>query len=103
MVVPHRHISDLDKMTQEEITDFFMLVRFSINALTMAIKPDGVNIGANLGESAGAGVKEHFHFHIVARWDGDHNFMPVIADSMIISESLEKTYERLLPFFEKHA
>ena len=102
MVVPHRHISGLDKMDEEELTDFFLLLRFSINALSKAMNPDGINVGANLGEAAGAGVKEHLHFHIVARWNGDHNFMPVMNDTMIISEQLEKTYERLLPFFEKH-
>ncbi len=100
MVVTRRHVADLSGMTDEELTDFFKLVRFSVNAMKKALKPDGVNIGANLGKAAGAGADDHFHFHVVARWNGDNNFMPVIGDTMVMPEHLEKTYDRLEPYFE---
>ncbi len=100
MVVPYRHVADLDGLRPDEISDFFMLVRYSCSALKKAIKPDGLNIGANLGKSAGAGAEDHFHFHIVARWDGDHNFLPVIGQTMAMPQYLEETYARLLPHFQ---
>ncbi len=100
MVVPKKHIPDLESLEQEELTDFFSLVRSSAITLKKAIKPEGLNIGANLGKAAGAGIAEHLHFHIVPRWDGDHNFMPVIGNTMVIPEQIKKTYEKLLPYFE---
>jgi ATP adenylyltransferase len=101
MVIPRRHLPNLDEFTHDEISDFFLLVRFASQALNKAINPDGFNLGANLGKSAGAGTEEHFHFHIVARWNGDHNFLPVISNTMAIPEYLGDTYRRLLPFFQK--
>ena len=100
MVVPKKHIPDLESLKDEELTDFFTLVRSASIALKKAIKPEGLNIGANLGKAAGAGIEAHLHFHIVARWDGDHNFMPIIGDTMVIPEQIKKTYEKLLPYFE---
>jgi len=100
MVIPVRHVADPDELTREELADFFLLVRFAARSLKAALTPDGLNLGANLGKAAGAGVEEHFHFHIVARWDGDHNFMPVIGKTMVAAEYLEKTYARLVPFFK---
>lgn len=102
MVIPKKHVSDMDGLCEEVLTDFFLLVRHSIQALRKAIKPDALNIGANLGAAAGAGAEEHLHFHIVPRWNGDHNFMPVIGNTMAISEYLDATYNRLLPYFSSH-
>jgi ATP adenylyltransferase len=99
MVVSKRHVPDLDGLSKDELNDFFLLVRFASQALKKAINPDGLNLGANLGKSAGAGEGGHFHFHIVARWNGDHNFMPVIGSTMAIPEYLDDTYKRLLPYF----
>jgi ATP adenylyltransferase len=99
MVIPKKHVSDMDALSEEELADFFLLVRFSTRALRKAISPDGLNIGANLGATAGAGLEEHLHFHIVARWNGDHNFMPVMGGTMVISSYIDETYNRLLPFF----
>jgi len=101
MVVPNRHIPDLQSLKKPELNDFFHLLRFASQALKQAVHPDALNIGANIGSAAGAGIEDHLHFHIVARWNGDHNFMPVISETMVISEHLEGTYERLLPFFKK--
>jgi len=100
MIVPKRHIPDLEALKDEELIDFFNLVRSAATALKKAIKPEGLNVGANLGKAAGAGIEAHLHFHIVARWDGDHNFMPIIGNTMVIPEQIKKTYEKLLPYFE---
>jgi len=99
MVIPERHTADLEGLSTEELTDLFSLVRFASRVLKKAVNCDGLNIGANIGSAAGAGAKEHFHVHIVPRWNGDHNFMPVLSDTMVISEYLQKTYDRLLPWF----
>jgi ATP adenylyltransferase len=99
MVIPKRHAADMDDLTDDEMSDFFSLLRFSCAALRSALEPDGLNVGANLGKAAGAGAEDHLHFHIVARWNGDHNFMPVIADTMVMPDYLTRIYETLLPSF----
>ena len=99
MVIPKRHLRDLRELSPEELLDLFEQVRSAITALEKALKPQGFNIGANLGKVAGAGEENHLHFHIVARWNGDANFMPVIGKTNILSEYLEDTYDRLLPYF----
>jgi ATP adenylyltransferase len=101
MVVPKKHVPDLNDININELTDLFLLIRFSSNALREAIKPDGLNIGLNLGKAAGAGEEKHLHFHIVPRWNGDHNFMPVIGGTTVVSEYSEVTYKRLLPYFNQ--
>ncbi len=101
MVSPKRHIKDLNGLAKNELVDLFEQVRISINAVQCAFNPQGFNLGANLGRIAGAGLEDHLHFHIVARWTGDSNYMPVIGKTLIISEYLENTYKRLLPFFKK--
>lgn len=95
MVVPYRHIGNLTDLTNEEFLDIFGLLRISTNALTKIMKPDGFNVGSNIGRSAGAGIDEHIHFHIVPRWNGDTNFMPVLSDTKLISEDIVETYKRL--------
>lgn len=102
MVAPYRHTADLDDLSDKELTDISINVRRCVNVLKKAINPQGFNVGANLGRSAGAGIIDHVHYHIVPRWNGDSNFMPVIGDIRVISEGLEKTYDKLYPvFFEK--
>lgn len=101
MVIPRRHVADLENLTAPELSDFFKLVQFACHSLRRAIRPDGLNLGANLGRAAGAGAADHLHFHIVARWVGDHNFLPVVADTLALPELLHNTYQRLLPFFER--
>ncbi len=95
MVAPYRHIANLDELTDEERNEHFKLVSGSIRVLRQVFSPDGFNVGMNLGRVAGAGIDKHIHTHIVPRWAGDTNFMPVIAQTKVINEALEETYQRL--------
>ncbi len=100
LVAPKRHISSLDEMTMEEMADLLKTIKDSIGILRKVMKPDGFNVGLNLGMVAGAGVEEHLHFHIVPRWHGDTNAMTVFAEVRVIPEHLEATYSNLKPYFE---
>lgn len=100
LVCPYRHTADMQSFTDEEMLDLFRTVQLSCGVLKQAISPDGINMGMNMGKSAGAGVDDHLHIHIVPRWNGDTNFMTVVADARIVPESLDKSYSRLLPFFK---
>ena len=95
MVVPYRHTANMDDFSEEEMLEVMKLTRIGINSLKRAFKPEGFNLGVNMGRVAGAGIAEHLHWHIVPRWNGDTNFMPVFADVRVIPESLERTYDRL--------
>lgn len=95
MVAPFRHTADLETLSPEEQAEIFSLTRLCVSLLRIAYQPDGYNIGMNLGKSAGAGVAEHMHVHVVPRWNGDTNFMPVVADTKVLSESLAHTYHKL--------
>ena len=88
MVVPYKKVPDLNGLTDDELTGLMKLVRRCQNALTTVMKPEGFNIGLNLGKVAGAGVLGHVHFHIVPRWLGDTNFMPVLAGTTVVPEAL---------------
>ena len=88
MVVPYRQCAGLDDLTDGELTDLMRLTRRCQNALTRVMKPDGFNIGINLGKVAGAGIVEHLHIHIVPRWLGDTNFMPVLAQTSVVPHAL---------------
>lgn len=101
MVVPKRHLSDLHLLSDEEISEIMTTVKLSMKALDMIMKPQGYNFGANLGKAAGAGIDDHIHFHIVPRWSGDTNFMPVLGDVKIISQDLIKTKKNLVEAFGK--
>ncbi|MEK7790044.1 MAG: HIT domain-containing protein [Deltaproteobacteria bacterium] len=101
MVVPNRHVDQLEFLSVEEGVDVFIAVQKTIEILKKTMNPQGLNIGVNLGRSAGAGIVHHLHYHVVPRWNGDTNFMPVIGGSKIISESLRETYEKLFPHFQK--
>ncbi len=95
MVAPYRHIANLDELTDRERNEHFKLVSLSIRVLRQVFSPDGFNIGMNLGRVAGAGIEKHIHTHIVPRWVGDTNFMPVIAETKVVNEALEETYQKL--------
>ena len=95
MVVPYKQVAGFDELTEEEMLDLMRLMRRCLEALKKVMKPDGFNVGVNLGKVAGAGIAEHLHIHVVPRWNGDTNFMPVIADTKVISEAHDDTYERL--------
>lgn len=96
MVVPYEHVASLEDLETETLTELMVLVNRSLAALREAMAPDGFNIGVNLGQAAGAGIHEHVHIHIVPRWEGDTNFMPLLAQTRVIPEMLEDTYAHLL-------
>ena len=95
MIAPYRHIANLEELTNEELHDHFEIVCRSIKVLRQVFNPTGFNVGINLGKVAGAGIDEHIHTHIVPRWQGDTNFMPVISDVRIVPVALAETYEKL--------
>ncbi|MBU1298748.1 MAG: HIT domain-containing protein [Bacteroidetes bacterium] len=95
MVVPYRHISNFTDLTDDESLEIMSLLKKISWALTEIMKPDGYNIGSNIGRSAGAGIDEHIHFHIVPRWNGDTNFMPILGDTKLISEDIRETLMKL--------
>ncbi|MDF9408261.1 MAG: AP-4-A phosphorylase [Pelotomaculum sp. PtaB.Bin013] len=94
MVVPKRHVGEIEELTEEEMLELFKNTQKMVKALR-AFNPDGFNVGVNIGRIAGAGVPGHVHIHVVPRWGGDTNFMPVFGDVRVISESLEVTYQKL--------
>jgi ATP adenylyltransferase len=95
MVVPYKQVPDFYDLTDEEMTDLLRLLRRCQAALTKVMKPDGFNIGVNLGRVAGAGIVEHLHIHIVPRWTGDTNFMAVIANTTVVPEALREVAGKL--------
>ncbi|RMF61643.1 MAG: HIT domain-containing protein [Calditrichaeota bacterium] len=95
MVVPYRHISEFEELTEAEFSEMTRLIAKSINALKAALQPEGFNIGMNVGKIAGAGIDDHLHFHIVPRWAADTNFMPVVGHTKVISEGLWETWDKL--------
>ncbi len=95
MVVPYKQTADLDDLTDQELLELMRLTRRCIKALKRTMRPDGFNLGVNLGRVAGAGVVEHLHIHVVPRWSGDTNFMPVLADTSVVPEALRDVAQRL--------
>lgn len=95
MVVPYKEVADLHGLTDEELADLWKLARRCIAALAAVMKPDGFNVGINLGKVAGAGIEEHLHVHVVPRWKGDTNFMPVIANTTVVPEALKDIAAKL--------
>jgi ATP adenylyltransferase len=96
MIVPYRHTSSLEGWSSEEQQGMMELADLAITLLKKTIRPDGFNLGINMGQVAGAGILDHVHLHIVPRWNGDTNFMPVLADTRVISEHLKVTYNKLV-------
>jgi ATP adenylyltransferase len=95
MVVPYQHAPDIRDLDQDAVSDLFGLLPWVTAALQRVLRPDGFNIGLNIGHVAGAGVAEHLHVHVVPRWQGDANFMPVIANTMVLPELLPVTYGKV--------
>jgi ATP adenylyltransferase len=89
MIVPYKQVRDMSGLTDEELADLMKLTRRCQNALTKVMKPEGFNIGINLGKVAGAGILEHLHIHIVPRWLGDTNFMPILANATVVPQALK--------------
>ncbi len=96
MIVPKRHTNDFSALTSDEISESVQKLQLAEKALRKVLIPHGFNIGANIGRVAGAGIEDHIHFHIVPRWNGDSNFMPVIGEVKIISQDLAETKTKLL-------
>ena len=103
MVIPYRHVSDITDLTAEEAADLMAVVQLSCRVLREVSRPQGLNVGLNLGEAAGAGIGMHMHMHVVPRWNGDSNFMAVLDDVRVIPEALTETCRRLAPVFLKLA
>ena len=101
MVLPYRHIASLADLAEDERLEMFEQADLSERVLKRAINPDGFNVGMNLGRVAGAGIADHLHLHIVPRWNGDTNFMPVLGETRVISEALSETYLELKPIFRE--
>jgi ATP adenylyltransferase len=95
MVVPYRHVAGLDELDEAEQLEMLGKARRAVSALQQVMRPHGFNLGLNLGEAAGAGYADHLHLHVVPRWRGDTNFMPVVAGTHVVSQALEATHEAL--------
>ncbi len=95
LVMPYREVADLAELTDEEHADLWSTVRDAVTAVRAAYDPDGVNIGANLGEAAGAGVPGHVHVHVLPRWSADSNFMTAVAETRVLPEALPDTWAKL--------
>jgi ATP adenylyltransferase len=95
MVAPYRHVKSLEQLPDEVLLDLMALVNRSLKILRAEMKPEGFNIGVNLGRVAGAGIEAHVHLHIVPRWNGDTNFMPLFAETRVMPEHLQATYRKL--------
>lgn len=103
MVAPVRHVARIEELTGEESADIFRLLRHSTACIQEVLNPQGFNIGMNIGSAAGAGIEDHIHMHVVPRWNGDMNFMPVLADVKVIPEHLKQTMKKLKPRFDNIA
>ncbi len=97
MIVPYQHTKDLSEMPTSTHTEMMLLVTRAVKILEETMGPQGMNLGMNLGAAGGAGIRDHLHMHVVPRWAGDTNFMPVLADTKVLVEHLSSTYDRLAP------
>jgi ATP adenylyltransferase len=95
LVLPYEHVSSLEELSPEVQAEMMHLVSHFIKLMRQAVNPDGFNLGINIGKAAGAGIDDHVHIHVVPRWQGDTNFMPVIAEMRVIPEWLDDTYAKL--------
>jgi len=100
MIAPKRHVGFFEDLKLEEMNDLMAAIQRCVVLLKKVLSPHGFNIGANVGKVAGAGVDDHLHFHIVPRWEGDTNYMPILADTRVIPEHLVETYNRLSRVFK---
>ncbi len=101
MIVPNRHISAINQITTEEFAEITRQISLATEALTKLYAPHGFNIGANIGKAAGAGIDTHIHFHVIPRWNGDTNFMPVVGQVKVISHDLLETKNNLINIYKE--
>jgi len=101
LLAPKRHTNQLAALSREEYEDLCDSLQSSVDIVLKVLKPGGINLGMNLGQCAGAGVEEHLHWHVVPRWEGDTNFMPVVGEVKVISQHLLESYDRLSPHFRE--
>lgn len=101
MVAPYRHVGDLTDLTPPECAELMSVVQDSLRILREHCRPQGINVGLNLGEAAGAGIREHLHTHLVPRWNGDSSFMAVLDDVRVMPEHLHESYRKLKPLFQR--
>ncbi len=99
MIAPYAHTGDLASLEAASANELMQITQRSVGVLLRAYTPDAFNVGMNLGKAAGAGVPDHLHIHVVPRWTGDSNFMPIVAETKVLPETLEQTYERLEHYF----
>lgn len=100
MIVPNRHLNDFQNLSSEENSEIMYELQLAQKCLAIVSRPDGFNIGANIGKSSGAGIDDHIHFHIVPRWNGDTNFMPVLGEVKVLSQDLLNTKKELIRAYE---
>ena len=101
MVCPYKHIASLSKLNEETLSEIMKLISKSSEILRKTLNAEGFNIGANIGSVGGAGIDDHLHFHLVPRWKGDTNFMPVVGNTKVIMSGLHDTYDELFSHFQK--
>ncbi len=101
LVLPRRHCGNLLELSEAEYSDVQNVLRITLEAIYSIYKPNAVNIGMNHGEASGAGIPEHLHYHVIPRWSGDTNFFPLIAQTKVLVETLEQTYQRVYEYFLK--
>jgi len=102
MVVPFRHVARMQELTDEELCELGKMTQLCEQVLTDAYHPDGLNVGMNLGEAAGAGVADHLHIHVVPRWNGDTNFISTIGNTRVIPEKMEEAFKKLKKVFNTY-
>jgi len=100
LLAPKRHEKHLSKLSADEYSDLNEALRRSVDIVRKSYHPAGVNLGMNLGKCAGAGVEDHLHWHVVPRWEGDNNFMPVLAETRVMPQHLLDSYDQLKPYFQ---
>ena len=100
MIVPYRHIAEPGQLSEQERLEWMRFLELSLDALRKALRPHGFNVGCNLGRAAGAGLEDHLHLHVVPRWVGDTNFLPIFGETKVISQALQETYEELRAAFQ---
>ena len=103
LLAPKRHESQIDDLPQDEHADLHDMLRRSVAIVRTVLNPGGINLGMNIGKCAGAGVEDHLHWHLVPRWEGDTNFMPVVGETRVMPQHLLDSYDRLKPHFESLA
>lgn len=101
LVLPRRHCGDLQKLSAEESADLWRVLNLTMEVLQSVYQPGGLNVGLNHGAVAGAGIPDHLHFHVIPRWAGDLNFFPLIAETKVVVESLEQSWDRLKIAFQE--